>query len=74
MAHAKIAPGEFLDLARAVLLTPDESARAAAISPPEGPLYVGVDLGTAYVVVSVLDAEGLPIAGEYRFAQVSRHV
>jgi ethanolamine utilization protein EutJ len=72
LAHAKIAPGEFLDLARAVLLTPDESARAAAISPPEGPLYVGVDLGTAYVVVSVLDAEGLPIAGEYRFAQVSR--
>jgi ethanolamine utilization protein EutJ len=33
---------------------------------------VGVDLGTAYTVLAVLDEEGTPIAGEYRFAQVVR--
>ena len=40
--------------------------------PAEGPLRVGVDLGTAYIVISVLDAEGKPLAGEYQFAQVVR--
>lgn len=38
----------------------------------EGPLRVGVDLGTAYTVLAVLDAEGRPLAGEYQFAQVVR--
>jgi len=33
-------------------------------------LYVGVDLGTAYIVISVLDEHKRPIAGAYRFAQV----
>lgn len=33
-------------------------------------LFVGVDLGTAYVVVTVLDEHKNPIAGAYRFAQV----
>jgi ethanolamine utilization protein EutJ len=41
-------------------------------SPPGGPLQVGVDLGTAYLVLVVLDQEGRPIAGEYQFAQVVR--
>lgn len=72
MAHPSAAPGEFLERARAVLLTPDDSARAEALTPPEGPLYVGVDLGTAYVVTSVLDAASNPLAGEYVFAQVAR--
>mgnify|MGYP000959689462 CR=1 FL=1 len=40
--------------------------------PAEGPLRVGVDLGTAYTVISVLNAEGRPLAGEYQFAQVVR--
>jgi len=35
-------------------------------------LYVGVDLGTAYIVISVLDENMRPIAGAYRFAQVVR--
>lgn len=35
-------------------------------------LHVGVDLGTAYTVLMVLDEHKLPIAGEYRFAQVTR--
>lgn len=41
-------------------------------SPPEGPLYVGVDLGTAYLMLVVLDQRMQPLAGEYQFAQVVR--
>jgi ethanolamine utilization protein EutJ len=37
-----------------------------------GSVRVGVDLGTAYTVLIVLDATGTPIAGEYHFAQVVR--
>ncbi len=37
-----------------------------------GPVHVGVDLGTAYTVVVVLDADHQPIAGQYQFAQVVR--
>jgi ethanolamine utilization protein EutJ len=33
---------------------------------------VGVDLGTAYTVVIVLDENKRPLAGEYRFAQIVR--
>lgn len=33
---------------------------------------VGVDLGTAYTVLIVLDENGQPLAGTYRFAQVVR--
>lgn len=38
----------------------------------QGDLYVGVDLGTAYLVLAVLNEEGIPVAGEYQFAQVAR--
>ena len=37
-----------------------------------GPVHVGVDLGTAYTVLVVLDETCQPVAGEYRFAQVVR--
>jgi ethanolamine utilization protein EutJ len=30
---------------------------------PEGPLYTGVDLGTANIVTAVVDSEGTPVAG-----------
>jgi len=40
--------------------------------PPTGELRVGVDLGTAYLVLVVLDETDFPVAGEYRFAQVVR--
>ena len=39
---------------------------------PQGLLKVGVDLGTAYLVLVVLDEDGNPLAGEYQFAQVAR--
>jgi len=35
-------------------------------------VHVGVDLGTAYTVLIVLDEHDKPIAGEYQFAQVTR--
>ena len=38
----------------------------------DGPMHVGVDLGTAYTVLAVLDKDVNPIAGEYRFTQVVR--
>lgn len=41
-------------------------------SVPTGPLHVGVDLGTAYLVLVVLDETFQPLAGEYQFAQVVR--
>jgi ethanolamine utilization protein EutJ len=39
---------------------------------PAPRVYVGVDLGTAYTVLVVLDERKQPLAGEYRFAQVVR--
>jgi len=39
---------------------------------PLSSLHVGVDLGTAYTVLVVLDEHYKPIAGEYQFAQVTR--
>jgi ethanolamine utilization protein EutJ len=55
-------------------------ARAESVLAPDapanghyrGPVHVGVDLGTAYTVLAVLDADGQPLAGAYRFAQVAR--
>jgi len=52
-------------------LNPDGTApRLNAI--PQGNLRVGVDLGTAYTVLIVLDELGNPLGGEYQFAQVAR--
>ncbi|WP_434510660.1 ethanolamine utilization protein EutJ [Desulfitobacterium sp. AusDCA] len=35
-------------------------------------LYTGVDLGTAYIVLAVIDEDGNPVAGAMHFAQVVR--
>jgi len=48
------------------------SAGAPANGHYRGPVHVGVDLGTAYSVLVVLDEEKKPIAGAYQFAQVVR--
>jgi len=45
-------------------------AEPNSISPSS--VHVGVDLGTAYTVLVVLDEHYKPIAGEYEFAQVTR--
>lgn len=47
-----------------------DNAELKAVPPKV--LRVGVDLGTAYTVVVVVDEDGMPCAGEYRFAQVVR--
>jgi len=41
---------------------------------PEGKsdLFVGIDLGTSYVVVVVVDGKGDPVAGTMRFASIAR--
>lgn len=39
---------------------------------PGDTVHVGVDLGTAYTVLVVLDENYLPIAGTYQFAQIVR--
>jgi ethanolamine utilization protein EutJ len=51
------------------------SAKDGGVEPnPVSPssVHVGVDLGTAYTVLIVLDEHEKPIAGEYQFAQVTR--
>lgn len=47
-------------------------SEAGALDGSPSRLYVGVDLGTAYTVVVVLDQAKQPLAGEYRFAQIVR--
>lgn len=46
--------------------------RKAEIDPYLGKVHVGVDLGTAYTVMVVLDDHFQPLAGRYQFAQIVR--
>ncbi len=63
----------YLSRAESVILTSQASENAPPLpEPPRGPLRVGVDLGTAYLVLVVLDEDGIPLAGEYQFAEVVR--
>ncbi len=64
---------EYLAKADAVILPRSLSATAPTLSiPAHRKLRIGVDLGTAYLVMVVLDDVGLPLAGEWQFAQVVR--
>lgn len=64
---------EYLHRARAVILPRAQSADAEPTPLlPDAKLRVGVDLGTAYLVLTVLDEAGNPLAGEWQFAQVVR--
>jgi ethanolamine utilization protein EutJ len=47
-------------------------ATSQARPPAEAAIHVGVDLGTAYTVLIVLDENYRPIAGTYEFAQIVR--
>jgi ethanolamine utilization protein EutJ len=63
----------YLARAAAVVLPRPLSEAAAPLKIAAGrKLRVGVDLGTAYLVLVVLDEEGVPLAGEWQFAQVVR--
>lgn len=60
-------------LERANQLVSDLTRRMA--EPPQAPpgtLFTGVDLGTAYVVLTVVDTAGNPVDAAYTFAQVVR--
>jgi ethanolamine utilization protein EutJ len=46
--------------------------RPLALEPYLGKVHVGVDLGTAYTVMVVLDDQFQPLAGRYQFAQIVR--
>jgi ethanolamine utilization protein EutJ len=71
-------PGElkladYLSQAEAVLLPSTRSQNAPVVSIlPDTRLRVGVDLGTAYLVLVVLDEDGTPLAGEWQYAEVVR--
>jgi ethanolamine utilization protein EutJ len=47
-------------------------ADPALTRPSSASVHVGVDLGTAYTVLVVLDEDRQPIAGMYQFAQIVR--
>ncbi|MBI9044070.1 MAG: ethanolamine utilization protein EutJ [Anaerolineaceae bacterium] len=62
-----------LERAEEVILHREQSKSAPALNlPPDQKLRVGVDLGTAYLVLVVLDEDGIPLAGEWQFAQVAK--
>jgi ethanolamine utilization protein EutJ len=50
----------------------DILATNGTLSISNQPVKVGVDLGTAYLVMLVLDEQNNPLAGSYEFAQVVR--
>lgn len=56
----------------AELLARTDAAMRAPRVEYRGRVHVGVDLGTAYTVLLVLDADCQPLVGTYRFAQVVR--
>ncbi len=59
--------------ADATILPRDASARAEPLRlDGRARVHVGVDLGTAYLVVVVLDENQRPLAGEWQFAEVVR--
>jgi ethanolamine utilization protein EutJ len=59
--------------AEQVILHKPRSASAPVLNlDPGARLKASVDLGTAYLVLTVLDEAGWPLAGEWQFAQVAR--
>lgn len=64
---------DYLTRADQVILPSHKNGTAPPLSIlPAEKLAVGVDLGTAYLVLVVLDEKLQPVAGEYQFAQVVR--
>jgi ethanolamine utilization protein EutJ len=61
---------EILTQADRVMNAADYGQEPGSVSPSS--VHVGVDLGTAYTVLVVLDEHYKPVAGEYQFAQVTR--
>ncbi len=62
----------YLARAQEVIQPSQAHSQAPIQGRPDGILHVGVDLGTAYLVLAALDLQDQPVAGEYQFAQVVR--
>ncbi|MCL4559088.1 MAG: ethanolamine utilization protein EutJ [Chloroflexi bacterium] len=62
----------YLRDASAAILPAKKNHIPPLAAPPQGSLSVGVDLGTAYTVLVVLDENQQVVTGEYQFAQVVR--
>ncbi len=69
MTRERFDLGSYLQRARQTIL-PSRNGAIPLDEPPDGPLYVGADLGTAYLVLVALDKDLQVVAGEYQFAQV----
>lgn len=67
-----LTPEELLQRAAEVILPESNGSQSTPLIPDGNGLRVGVDLGTAYTVLVVLDRDGTPLTGEYRFTQVVR--
>ena len=65
-------PEVLLSRANEVIIPSPNGHRPLPVPASTRIIRVGVDLGTAYTVLVVLDEENTPIAGEYRFTQVVR--
>ena len=62
----------YLTQAEKVILPGGKPVQRSNSLRSDGNLHVGVDLGTAYLVLVALDENYQPLAGEYRWAQVVR--
>ncbi len=72
VAQTGLGLADYLARADAVILPSHLSSSAPPVNIDGQKLRVGVDLGTAYLVLVVLDENGLPLAGEWQFADVVR--
>jgi len=72
VAQTGLGLADYLARADAVILPAHFSAAAPPVNVDGKMLRVGVDLGTAYLVLVVLDEDGLPLAGEWQYAEVVR--
>ena len=72
LKNTGLSPDQILIRADEVILANLNGNAPPGLSQYSGPLRVGVDLGTAYTVMAVLDEKGVPLVGEYQFAQVVR--
>ncbi|MBI5520476.1 MAG: ethanolamine utilization protein EutJ [Desulfovibrio sp.] len=61
-----------LTAADTLIASLDKTLAAPREVSPTEPLFVGVDLGTAYIVVVVVDADKRPVACAMRYAEVVR--
>jgi ethanolamine utilization protein EutJ len=71
-ARSRSAIEDYLSRAQSVILPSNTSYQAPIEGRPDGALRIGVDLGTAYLVLVALDEQDRPVAGEYQFAEVVR--